>query len=129
MATPTVDKIIEGYVLLRDQRSELSKEFTVKDNVLKEKQAKIEAVLLAKMEAIGSDQFKSIHGTAFRQMDTKVSQSDWGSFWPWLAKAKRWDFMEKRLSSKAIKDYIAEGNDAPPGVTTFNEYKVVVRRA
>jgi sRNA-binding regulator protein Hfq len=129
MAAIAVDKIIEAYVTLREQRSAVKKAFDLEDNALKAKQTKLEVYLLKQMEAIGSDQFKSVHGTAFRQIDTKVSQSDWNSFWPWMAEHERFDFMEKRMSSKAIKDYLAEGNDLPPGVTTFNEYKVVVHRA
>ena len=129
MADITADRIIEAYVALRDKRSELKKSYDAEDGVLKEKQAKLEAWLLGKFEEVGSDSFKSGAGTAFRQVDTKVSCGDWLAFWPFMAEIGRYDFMEKRLSSKAIKDYIAEGNDPPPAVTLFNEYKVVVRRA
>jgi hypothetical protein len=125
----TAEDVIAGYVKLRDMRAEQRKAWEAEDKLLEEKQDKLEAWLLAKFQEIGSESFKGAAGTAYRQVVTKTSCGDWGNFHAFVGETGRWDFLEKRLSSKAIKEYIDEGNDAPPGVTLFNEFKVVVRRA
>jgi hypothetical protein len=132
MADPQADKIIEAYMLLREKRSVLKKAYDEEDSVLKANQEKLENWLLKKMEEVGTDQLKvSGIGTAFRQIKTRVSCSDWPSFWPKIAELGRWDFLQKRLSDKAIKDFMddpANAEVALPGITTFNEFEVTVRK-
>jgi hypothetical protein len=126
----TADKVIAAYVMIRGQRSEIKQAYEAEDKILKEKMEKLDTWLLAKFEEIGSDQFKSPHGVAFRQITTQVSCSDWTNFWPKMAELGRYDFMQKRLSAKAVQDYLAEeGHEDLPGITTFHEYKVGIRRA
>ncbi len=126
----TADQVIARYVEIRDKRSEIKKAYDTEDKVLKAALEKLEVWLLAKFEEVGSDQFKSVHGVAFRQIDTQVSCNDWTNFWPKMAELGRYDFMQKRLSAKAVQDYLAEeGHEDLPGITTFNEYKVGIRRA
>jgi hypothetical protein len=133
MAEVNASTVIEAFVLLRDKRSELKKEFAAADKILEEKQDRLDAWLLKAMETTGSDQLacKGV-GTAFRQMSTKMSCTDWTSFWPKIGELGRYDFLEKRLSAKAIQEFLddpANKGVVLPGITTFNEYKVVVRRA
>lgn len=128
MAAITADKAIEAFVLLRDQRSDLKHAYDAEDKGLKAKQEAIEAWLMRNMDAMGSTQFKSVSGTAFKQMDTKVSCTDWSNFWAEIQELGRLDFLEKRVSAKAIKEYMAEGNELPVSLQMFNEYKIVVRR-
>ena len=131
MADLPANKLIEAYLLLRDRRSELKKAFDAQDTALKAKQESIENYLLGQMEVVGTDQLKAGDvGIAFRSVVTKVSCSDWVNFWPVMAQIGRFDFMEKRLSSKAISEYLAEpGHLELPGINTFNEYKINVRKA
>lgn len=126
----TADKVIAAYVMLRDQRSELKQAYEAQDNELKAKMETLDTWLLKTFEEVGSDQFKSPHGVAFRQVVTRMSCGDWTNFWPTMARLGRYDFLQKRLSEKAISDYLAEeGHEELPGLTMFHEYKVGIRRA
>ena len=131
MADFPANKLIEAHLLLRVRRAELKKEFDTQDAMLRAKQEMIENRLLGQMEEVGTDQLKAGSvGIAFRSIVTKVSCSDWLNFWPAMASIGRYDFMEKRLASKAITEYLAEpGHIELPGITTFNEYKINIRKA
>ena len=130
MADITAGRLIEAYLLLREQLGDERKAFEEREKMFKTKQALIENRLLAMCDDIGSDQLKAAGiGVAFRHIETKVSTGDWNATWEWLADKRRLDMLEKRLSSKAVKDYLAEGNDLPPGMQCFNEYKITIRKA
>lgn len=123
-------KVIEAYLLLRDKRAERAAAFKAEDDVDKEKQTKLENWLLKNMEEVGTDTLKTKGiGTAFRQLKVRYNCTDWTNFWPKMAELGRFDFMEKRLSAKAVAEYLAEPDaEELPGITSFNEYTVTVRR-
>ena len=129
MAQVNVDSVIKAYVKLRDQRSELRQEYAAQDDALKEKMDKLEAYLLQNMQATGTTQLGSPHGTAYQQVTMKGNCSDWPSFWGFIGDTGRFDMMEKRVAVKAIQTYYEETGELPPGVNINPELKIIVRRS
>ena len=123
-----VDKVVQGYLKLREARSKLKREYEEQDEALKAKMEKLTNALAQVMVDTNSTQLGSNFGTVYRQVKTKASCADWPSLWGFVAEENRFDFLEKRLSAKAINDFINETGVNPPGVNLYQEYEVVVRK-
>lgn len=129
MAQINAETIISAYVNLRDKRSQLKRAYEDEDQILKDKMEKLENWLLKTMQDTGTTQLGSTHGTAYTQTNYRASTNDWPTVWGWIADNGRFDFMEKRLASKVINEYIEETGETPPGVNVNAELKVIVRRS
>jgi hypothetical protein len=49
-----------------------------------------------------------------------VEPDKWSAFHAWVAKNKRFDLLQKRLSDEAVKETIEEGKKKIPGVKKFD---------
>lgn len=127
----TVDKLIDVYVRIRDKRSEIKKAFEDQDGKLKEQLQVVETELMRRAQEQGVTQFKSDHGLAYTTESMKASIADKGAFSTFLREndIDPLDIMESRVSTRALQDYMDEHEGAvPPGVNTFREKHVRVRR-
>lgn len=124
-----VETVIQAFLKLREQRSQLKKAYDDEDALLKGKMDKLETWLMSQMQATGAKQLGSTAGTAYQQTVMKGNCSDWPTFWDWLAENKRFDMMEKRISIKSIQEYYQETNDMPPGINVSPELRVVIRKS
>lgn len=129
MTQVNVDNVIQAYLKLRDQRSQLKKEYEDADLVQKEKMSKLEMWLMTQMQTSNATQLGSAHGTAYQQTVMKGNCSDWPSLWNFMAETKRFDMVEKRVSVKSIQEYYEETGQLPPGVNVNPELCVRVRKA
>lgn len=130
MSQVNADTVTGAYVKLRDQRAELKKAYGDEDKILKDKMERLETWLMKTMQDTSATQLGTSHGTAYLQTQYRASASDWPTVWAYIADNGRFDFLEKRLSSKTINEWIDENNgEVPPGVNVSAELKVIVRRA
>ena len=132
MADPVqipVDKLVKVYLSIRAARSALKHDFEKQDAELKSKLNTV-AVALKKMAMDqGVEGFKTEVGTMYLGENFQCSCGDWGAFFAWAKEQDCLeDFMEKRLSSTAIKEYQKEHEgELPPGITVFREKEARVR--
>lgn len=124
----TPQQAMEAVVKLRDKRAELKKLYEADDEVLKDSMERLEAWLLKKLIEAGTDTFKNEAGTAYITETVRGGCADWTLFWKWAADNHRVDMLEKRVSSKAIQDYLEEHKELPPGITITTYRDVTVRR-
>lgn len=129
MAQVNVDNVISAYLKLREQRSQLKKEYDTNDMVLKDKMDKLEVWLMQQMQIANATQMGSMHGIAYQQTVMKGNCSDWPSFQSFIQETGRFDMMEKRVSVKTIQSYYEETGQLPPGINVNPELRVVVRKA
>ena len=124
------DKLTRAYVALRDARSEAKKAFEEKDNDLKAKMEKLEAVMLKNLIDTGADSIKTPFGTYYKQEELTPQGEDWDAFYRWVSKNDAFDFLERRIKKTSIKEYMeANKGKIPPGVSVFKEFVVRVRRS
>lgn len=55
--------------------------------------------------------------------EVKQQVKDWDLFWPWVAKNKAWDCLQKRISDGAVQARI-DAKKVVPGVEPFNVVKI-----
>lgn len=123
-------KLAKAFIKLRDTRAELKREFEEKDNALKAKQEIIEAGMLDFMNKNKMDSIATTAATFYKQLELKPSCSDWDAFYRWITKNNAFEFLERRVTRTAVKEFM-DMNDGglPPGVSVHREYVVRVRRS
>lgn len=135
--TQSPNVLAEKYMEYRDARQSLTAQADECGRVLKE----IGDAMLAHMQETGADSYR-VPGvaTVSRTTRTNVSCSDWDTFFNWLldrantyaAEGKDpttvFSFLQKRLSSTEVKDFMdANDNVPPPATNVMPEYAVSVR--
>jgi hypothetical protein len=125
-----LDKLVKIYVKMRDKLSEEKKAFEAIEKDLKEQMAQVATELKARAIQQGVEGFKTDFGTVYLSESMKVSCADWAVFGEFLKTHDPLEFMEKRISSTAVKEYMKHTNgQLPPGVSIFKEIEARVRRA
>lgn len=129
MTKLTIEEVMKNRIILRDKRADLKEAFDEKDKPLKDAEIQCESWLLRRAIENGVDKFAVAGiGTAFKQTRTSARCADWGLFSKWVLKTKNIDAVEARVSSSFLKEYREEKNKLPPGVSVFEEDRMVVRR-
>jgi chromosome condensin MukBEF ATPase and DNA-binding subunit MukB len=129
MSRPDVDKVIAKYIQLRDERSELKREYEQKDALLKEQMNRIEQWIKAMQKELGVTQLKSPSGTAFQTPRNIYTCVDWGAFHQWLRENNRLDLLEKRVGQRALNEFREENGTIPPGLNVISEIEISIRRS
>lgn len=124
----SADSIVEKFVALRDGRSELKKKYDAEDRTLKDEMEKCEVWLMQAADSIGAQSIKGHAGTAFIQIKTRYNCSDWPNYWEYIKEHDRFDLLEKRPAQGALKELQEEG-ELPPGISTYSERTITVRRS
>ena len=123
------DALVRAYRAIRDRKSELNKAHDLVIADLDGKLKKIEGVMLGVLNAGNGDGIRTPSGTFFRKMSIKPSGQDWAAFYGWIKQHDAFDFLERRIKSTTVADYMAANAGAlPPGIAVLREFKVEVRK-
>lgn len=135
--TQSPEELAKAYIKSREVKAELNKRI----DKLEEMQKAIQAAMLKHMHDSGTSSFK-VPGVASVSITNKqvFACADWTTFRKWVineidqARANGGDptevfsFLQSRLSSAAIKDYMdATEGTVPPAVNVLTEQAVTVR--
>lgn len=125
-----IDTLVKIYVKIRDAKSAAKKVFEAQEAEFNEKMAIVATELKARAQAEGVEGFKTEFGTVYLSETMKTSCADWAAFGDFLKTHDPLEFMEKRISSTAVKEYMKQNEgQLPPGVSIFKEIEARVRRA
>ena len=125
----TVDTWVELYVGLRDQMRALEAEYDEKKRPYREKRDKVEGILMAALEATGSEAIRTAHGTCHTTTRTSASIADGEAFKSYVIESERYELLDLKANATACKDFVKENGSLPPGVNLTTMTKVGVRRA
>ena len=125
-----LEKMFRAHAKIKAKMAEKNKAHSDDIKPLKDTMELIENGLIKMMNEIGTSQL-SVKGVGYciPKVSTFPSCKDWDALWTHVVETGNFDLITRRLSSKAIKDYMAANNDAlPPGVTIHVERGVTVTR-
>lgn len=128
MTELTVDKVVAGYIALRQQKQTIEREADEKVGAVKVKMAKIEAWLLEQANAQGVTSFKTKHGTAFVTTTDFANVADWDAVLAYIKENGAFDLLERRVSKTAVRGYIEAHGGVPSGVNYGTKLEVNVRK-
>lgn len=123
------DQIVRVYIELRDRRAQRKASYDNDDAADKGKQEKLEAVLLSRFLADGTESVRTANGTAYKSTRTSVSCADGAVFFDWCRENDAWDMLEKRPKKDAVVAFREEHNDIPPGLNWREDVTINVRRS
>lgn len=124
----TIDEVIEKYVSLREELDEARRDFKAIENDLKEKMITLSLYLREQADELGVESFKTSHGTAYKVTKDFVRVGNWQKVLGFIQDTENWQFLEKRLGKIAVKEYMSENGDIPPGVEYSTEVEFQVRK-
>ena len=120
---PSLGKLIDRMIELRDQRSEISKQ----DKLLKEEFDALEEQVLFKLREQDTRKGSSLKGTATISEITIPTIDDWTAFETYIYENNALYMLEKRPAGAAFRELIAQGEEVP-GLKPFTKYSISLRR-
>jgi len=123
------NRLVRAYINMREARRDLKREFEQRDADLKEKMSRIEAALIAGLSETGADSVRTNSGTVFITEVSKASVADWSALADWIVQNNAVEFLEQRVKSTAVSEYLEQTGELPPGVNLHRERVVRVRKS
>jgi hypothetical protein len=120
----TIDDVMTRRFDLAEQIDSLAAEYKTKAAPLNEELELCESFIRTEMIKTGSQNWKSAttgHATHFTTK-SKCQVSDFEATLAEIRAHELWHLLTKAVSKEAVKEYIAEHNTPPPGVT-YSEYR------
>jgi hypothetical protein len=126
--TIKIDDVISTYMKLRGQKQAI--EAKVKEEVatITGKMVKLEAYLKQCMDEQGLTSFKSPHGTAFLTTADYANVENWDEVLKFIRDNEAYDLLNKAVSKVAVRSYIEQTKQVPPGVTYGTKLEVNIRK-
>lgn len=124
----STDVLIEKYIQLRDKKAQMKQEFDSKVAPVDEAMAKIEAHMMKVLNEAGADRIGGATGVAFKSTVNSATVADKEMFRQFCLDKGLWELADIRASKTAIKDYIEQNEDLPPGINWRTETVVRINR-
>jgi hypothetical protein len=124
----TVDKVIKGYIALRDKKAEMQSRHKEELAPLNDKMEKLEGWLQRDLLARKVESERTEEGTAYMQTVVSTSVRDRDAFLQFVIDNEMWELIENRAAKSVVVDYLENTGEIVPGVN-YEAAKVVrVRR-
>jgi Ethanolamine utilization protein EutJ (predicted chaperonin) len=127
--TLTVEQVVGTYIKLRRKKEALENQVKADVDAIKASMGKIEAWLMEKADADGVTSFKTTAGTAFVTTTDFANVADWDAVLTFIKSNDAFDMLEKRVSKSAVRAYMDESGDVPPGINYGTKIGINVRKA
>ncbi len=124
----TVDEAVKTYIERRDALREFQHDAKWREMEMKEELERISMWLRDKADALGVDNFKTPHGTAYRNTKTNYVIEDWESFIQYILNTGYVQLLQKRVSVAAARELEEELKEIPLGLTKEIEVEFNVLR-
>jgi hypothetical protein len=123
-----MDKRVSQFVQVRDALKRLEDEYDLKAKPLRELQAVLSGRLRAFMEASNVDNFKTASGTAHISTRYTASLADPDMFMRFVIEKGAFELIDRRANATAVRDYVKDNGELPPGCNLNGIQTVGVRR-
>jgi len=124
----TLDKLVAGYVKVRDRKAELEAEHKAKVSKLDDMLNELGATIGQRLRESNVTSAKTAAGTATLSSRSIAMCGDWSALYEWITTTGRFDILERRIKVGAVKEIAEEEGKMPPGVKLDTKEQVMVRR-
>lgn len=124
-----LDKLARVYRKMRDKLQALTRDYEAALAKITVQQDLVKAALKDSMLAMGVSSVRTSEGTVSIKTLTRYSTQDWDSFKQFVIEHQAADLFEKRIAQGNMAQFL-ESNPGllPPGLNSFSEYSVSVRK-
>jgi len=126
-----MDKIVETYLKIRDEKNRRTREYEAKDKELAADLASIEQVLLTSCNDIGADSIRTELGTIIKSTKESFVCGDWDNFKKYILDNEAVELLQQRIHQSNFKEFLSNREDEglPPGISSMREFKITVRKS
>lgn len=124
----TVDKRIQQYVAVRDRIKALEEKHKEELKPFVEVQNMLTGWVQSFLDKTGVESVKTKHGTAYSSTRYSASLADADAFMNFVKTTSNYDLLDRRANVTAVKDYVAEHGNLPPGCNLTALKTIGVRR-
>lgn len=124
----TVEKRVEQYIQIRDALKLLEEEYDLKKQPLMEAQNLLNGWLMDFLDKAGADSVKTSKGTCYTSTRYTASLADPDAFMKHVIDNNQFELLDRRANSTAVKDYVREHGQLPPGANLSAMKTLGVRR-
>lgn len=124
-----VGDIIKKFVELKRLHEQEEEKHKAKMAPIKEGMAKIEGYLMDYLDKSGQTQIKTPDATVFLKTNDYAQVADWDAVLQFIRTEEAYEFLEKRISKTAVREYIETHKQVPPGVSYGTKITLNMRKA
>ena len=127
--TVKADRLVKAYIAMRDERAELSKEYTNADRKIEQQMEMVEAELVKMCRDVGADSLRTSFGNVYKTVKTSYETSDWDNMYKFVVENNIPHVLQRRISSLNMKQFLEENPTLMPiGMNVVNKYAVMIKR-
>lgn len=119
----SIGDVITIMAKLRDTRRELAEQ----DKILSAEYHEYEQKLISMMDAQGTAKSATKTYTASIQESTQFNVQDWEAFMKYVARAKAWHLVQRRVSAPSVREVAESKGVVPPGLEAYLKREVSLR--
>lgn len=120
-------QVTELYLKLRAKDAQMKKRHSEERKPILEKMEKIENAILAHFQKTGQTSSKTDYGTPYISTRDSATVADREAFLAFVIEGGNLHFLESKANKTAVKEYMEEHEEPPPGVKYTSEQKINVR--
>jgi len=126
--TLKVDQVVAAYIKLRNKKAAIEEKAKADVAEIRENMVKLEAWLLRQADEAGVTSFKTDAGTAYITTLDFAQVADWDATLEFIKNNEAYEMLERRVSKKAVREYIESHSQVPPGVNYGTKLEVNIRK-
>lgn len=115
------------YIQVRDALKRIEEKYTKERAPLLEIQERLAGIIRTFMDANNLENLRTEHGTCYTSTRYSATVQD-GELFINFIKTGNWDMIERRANSLAVREYVKDHNELPPGVNLAAVQTLGVRR-
>lgn len=119
----TVGSLIDKLHGIREKKRALA----VEEKKLSEEYSAAEQDLIQLMDAEGVTKSTGKSASASLSESQQFNVADWEQFMPYVAKMKRWDLVQKRVSAPSVRELVGMKGVVPPGLEQYTKREIGLR--
>lgn len=128
-ATAQFEKRTGEYIKVRDKIREITERHKEELAPFVELQNMLTAWLTNNLDKVGAQSVKTAQGTVYQNTRYSAALTDPKAFMDYVIETSKWDLLDRKANSTAVRDFIEQNKSEPPGVRLSALRTVGVRRA
>jgi hypothetical protein len=110
------DTRVEQYLKVRVKEAEIEARHKEELAPLKAAKQKLEALFLNALNSTGQDSARTAHGTVYKKARDSASLEDPDAFLNYIIAGEAWHLIDRKANVTAVRDFLNETGQLPPGV-------------
>lgn len=129
MSGVPMDKLAKVYRKMTAKISEIEANAEKEVEAIKAQRDAVKNAMKDQMLALGVNSVRTAEGTVILSTKTRYNATDWDAFKDFVIEHRAVDLLERRIAQKNMGEWLeANPQVVPPGLNTFSEHDVSVRK-